>query len=915
MKGEENMSCIEDLTQDEKVAVCTLISGRWFRELFKSNEQEFTKLRKGFRAKSLTEDAALSTAIANVDKPFIMFFIRKMADEWLDEISENTKKLEKEGVAHDNAVASALLDSKLANNVQLYLKLAGQASDEEACSKLVGLMGDMKRRRAKDAETAEKMKSIEEENQRLTAQYEAVSQRISELQTEYEQRIKILEQEKETLVSELDKAQERQAISETVLGNRADELAAFDDTNVSVLPSENNGEIVSVCRVFTDYSGVKWLMRCADLNSVGEYHIFQREGTLPPFFTNRDKIFFKDGPSNDGDYGIWNWSACPNDKDASKDYIKSKYNNDLDVIEVVMIGDAVNPEGVVERLKSGMEIKLRSRRTLFACRTVQGKYAGVLTERDWLDHTDGSISFKKECYEVPVYEFYEADIMRLDNGDSFYSRAFLGVPKYLYRVKRPIEIVQDVVCDSISWSAYKERGGMRADYSAFKNFLGVVPMENVIRQIMEKLRCSISVAEDLLNEFLSGAEKYLNGDSLEDKMITSALLVNQELQKRAKDLIQNDWETENQALIEEAQKKINVLNDELEEREKRLKEASEWLERIQSDAKSLEGAIAEKQKLAADVERSVAERIQNARKNAADFIAEFAFVDGRQTYSSSSAEKTLYSVCPSVDSLDEPEPINSWKNAADVVSMELHEAGVADEYVSGLAVFLCAAYLKKQPLLLVGPNASQIVEAFSTAVASHKYGILNCEGHYTDRAIKEIGSRGENIVIINNLFASGWANRLPEILKRNDIFYIATHPYAEDIQVEPKSLYGFMLPLFTEAFIDKRPSGMGYHCGYFTDDFNTALELKGKRKELSIFSKLSVGPYISRQINELISIMYAIEPSVSLDTVFLFAVFPIAFASMELTALKEILQNGHQEMGLSKNLRRKLQLVLGEKNE
>lgn len=50
MKGEENMSCIEDLTQDEKVAVCTLISGRWFRELFKSNEQEFTKLRKGFRA-------------------------------------------------------------------------------------------------------------------------------------------------------------------------------------------------------------------------------------------------------------------------------------------------------------------------------------------------------------------------------------------------------------------------------------------------------------------------------------------------------------------------------------------------------------------------------------------------------------------------------------------------------------------------------------------------------------------------------------------------------------------------------------------------------------------------------------------------------------------------------------------------
>ena len=77
------MNYIDDLTQDEKVELCTIISGRWFRELFKSNEQEFTKLRKGFRAKSLTEEAALSTAIANVDKPFIVYFIQRMADGWL----------------------------------------------------------------------------------------------------------------------------------------------------------------------------------------------------------------------------------------------------------------------------------------------------------------------------------------------------------------------------------------------------------------------------------------------------------------------------------------------------------------------------------------------------------------------------------------------------------------------------------------------------------------------------------------------------------------------------------------------------------------------------------------------------------------------------------------------------------------
>ena len=46
-----------------------------------------------------------------------------------------------------------------------------------------------------------------------------------------------------------------------------------------------------------------------------------------------------------------------------------------------------------------------------------------------------------------------------------------------------------------------------------------------------------------------------------------------------------------------------------------------------------------------------------------------------------------------------------------------------------------------------------------------------------------------------------------EILSQKDIFYVATHPYAEDIQVEPKNLYGFMLPLFTEFFVDEIATG------------------------------------------------------------------------------------------------------------
>ena len=65
------MNYIGLLTKEEKSILCGIITGKEFKELFKRNEQEFSKIRKGFRAKSLTEQQALSIAISNIDKPFI----------------------------------------------------------------------------------------------------------------------------------------------------------------------------------------------------------------------------------------------------------------------------------------------------------------------------------------------------------------------------------------------------------------------------------------------------------------------------------------------------------------------------------------------------------------------------------------------------------------------------------------------------------------------------------------------------------------------------------------------------------------------------------------------------------------------------------------------------------------------------
>ena len=45
------MNYIGLLTKEEKSILCKIITGKEFKELFKRNEREFLKIRKGFRQK------------------------------------------------------------------------------------------------------------------------------------------------------------------------------------------------------------------------------------------------------------------------------------------------------------------------------------------------------------------------------------------------------------------------------------------------------------------------------------------------------------------------------------------------------------------------------------------------------------------------------------------------------------------------------------------------------------------------------------------------------------------------------------------------------------------------------------------------------------------------------------------------
>ena len=302
------MNYIENLTQEEQETLCELIDGKAFKALFINNQQAFSRIKKGFRAKSVSEQQALELAKSNIDKRFIANFINDRVDKWLQEIREHIENLEREGIEHDNAVAETMIDSVFSKNLDLYFKLAGKTLEiddkEMLCEKMKQVGAD----RQKRAEEEKHQKIIEEKERQISDQKQEFEQEKNALRKEYEQKIQSLERERECLQTSLEEAQnqiaELQNIQNSPVIVDRDYIAQFDDTNSSILPTVDSNEIYSLCCVFADHSDQIWLIRYADLGYDGEYQIFHRDEDKPPFFKNRDKLFNKDGPTGDGFLGI-----------------------------------------------------------------------------------------------------------------------------------------------------------------------------------------------------------------------------------------------------------------------------------------------------------------------------------------------------------------------------------------------------------------------------------------------------------------------------------------------------------------------------------------------------------------------------------------------------------------------------------
>lgn len=238
------------------------------------------------------------------------------------------------------------------------------------------------------------------------------------------------------------------------------------------------------------------------------------------------------------------------------------------------------------------------------------------------------------------------------------------------------------------------------------------------------------------------------------------------------------------------------------------------------------------------------------------------------------------------------------------------DAGVQEKYTKALAAYLCSAYRHHIPVLLAGPNGLGIAQAFSMTLFGKSAAILSCMGEYSEEVYDVCEESDDEVVAILNPFCVGWTQRIPLFVGEISKFCFLITPYVEDLQVEPLGMLNYLLPLATEFFVDKRPTGM-YPPNKLGMDFSELPEQKMRRFNEKFLTKF--GSLAKRNLWEIFADMeYMLKDDSIKETAnsYLFGLLPFACFAGKFDMLLEQLEKDVDK--LPKDFYKMLHDYLGE---
>ena len=447
-------------------------------------------------------------------------------------------------------------------------------------------------------------------------------------------------------------------------------------------------ERTSFCRVGDSLSTQKWIYRLADIeNGVLTTPFINKEA--PKIFDNRTRLFWRNGPSTDGEFGVWDWSAVPNKSNPDTDYIETDYTESVQVIEIFEIPEIATLDKLVNRLSAGISVLPVSPKVFFCFRDTRDRLNGVLCDSSDISITGNQTILSEEAQSLPAYDINLRDTISLE-GRLFYKRLSIEGPERRVLVKEPVNIVRDIIIRRTSWSAVKPLGVTKKTWRSIRELIEETPAETIYQEVASACHCNDEEARTYVSRFVDNVESYISQDNYDSEVLVSVLEGHPAIMQKCESVVSERWKATHEEEIETAKKELNAIVTDIEEKQSELRTIEERLRASENRLAQVNKNITDQEKLADSVSEKVKRKIAEARSDAASFIAEMAFVSspgsGKQVEASIKERAVL---CPG-DDLDPKslETNRDWKETIETLRLELTEAGGAEEHSTGLASLL-----------------------------------------------------------------------------------------------------------------------------------------------------------------------------------------------------------------------------------
>lgn len=883
---------ISDLTDEDLHMVCDLIPLKHIRTYFKCNPQKFRKICSISRAEKVSPELAKRLILSHRNDVFISDFLNAELSGFLDATQENISASTNGGNDIYTAILQELPTSIFRDHLDIYVKLAQKSCPEECIVPLQKAVEEIKK--AHNTPIDEQPDSEEGSSQKDGS--ETFQAEIKALHLALENKDRALEEASSTYEAELQALEEALAKKESELAELR-ELAEYADFSTTT-DFDEDYPFTSLCRVGGSNGNSVELIRLADII----------DGIIQPDwqenFPQRNILFTKDRYNLEGYVGIWAWKTEKNLNPTKLDYIVSKFLVSQVPTQVITISGCTSTEELKEILLQGIDNYPESGRILYAF-AADERYVGLLCDsKDFLLHNKKAI-LKSDITSLPVYEFSDREILKF-NGMWFFYRIKLGIPKAILRIIDPPDAIRKAILRRVPWSKLKTWFAKK-DAQRLWQLLDELPDNDLYQEISLTCGCSLDEAKSYTNDFIQRAETYLQKDDIDSRVLIAAIENSPTLLEKCRTLNETTWRKEHASELMTAQTELEQIKAETHQQQEQKNQLTDQWKQIQGHMENISLEITQKEKLAADVEAKVAQRISAARKDAAEFISEMAFAQSAATGQIMQTASTGRMLFQSGSTLDTElvEHQESW-DAISTIQEGLEDAGVVEQYSLEFAAYLHAAYTAHIPLLLAGPNGRDIADALSAALCGRTASILCCEGEYNSQAVEEWLNSSDEVVAIQNLLNTSWIDHIPELLRTQEKFVIVLHPFAEDLVIEPKGLYNYLLPVLTELFVGWTAS-RNFSGGYFCKDFPQYKH--AKPKSLPFENQLSMPLLVQNRLRQIVADMKSLAETSSTDVDILFGVLPYAYVTRKFEVLCEKLQQGYS---LSKEAKELIQTLGGD---